>query len=51
MRGGAEGALVEAEGGWGGGLTRVSVERLDRIGDMHGYRPSMTVTQYAACKP
>jgi precorrin-6B C5,15-methyltransferase / cobalt-precorrin-6B C5,C15-methyltransferase len=35
----------------GGTLTRLSVERLDRLGNSHGYRPAMTVTQWAATKP
>ena len=32
-------------------LTRLSVERLDRIGGMRGFRPAMTVTQLRATKP
>ena len=35
----------------GGTLTRLSVERLDRIGGMRGFRPAMTVTQLRATKP
>ena len=35
----------------GGTLTRLSVERLDRIGGMQGFRPAMTVTQLRATKP
>ncbi len=31
----------------GGTLTRISIERLDSIGGMHGFRPAMTVTQWA----
>ena len=34
----------------GGTLTRLSVERLDRIGEMRGFRPAMTVTQLRATK-
>jgi precorrin-6Y C5,15-methyltransferase (decarboxylating) len=34
-----------------GTLTRLSVERLDRIGTMHGFRPARTVTQWVAVKP
>ena len=42
------GAFVgEAEGT----LTRLSVERLDRIGGVQGFRPAMTVTQLRATKP
>jgi len=32
-------------------LTRLSVERLDRIGGLQGFRPAMTVTQLLAVKP
>lgn len=46
-----EAVLFAAHARLGGTLTRLSVERLDRVGRMHGYRPSMTVTQYAAMKP
>ncbi len=35
----------------GAALTRLSVERLDRIGGLHGFRPAMTVTQLQAVKP
>jgi precorrin-6Y C5,15-methyltransferase (decarboxylating) len=35
----------------GGTLTRLSVERLDAVGGMHGFRPAMTVTQWAVQKP
>ncbi len=35
----------------GGTLTRIGVERLDAIGSMHGFRPGMTITQWAATKP
>ncbi|MCY4189788.1 MAG: precorrin-6y C5,15-methyltransferase (decarboxylating) subunit CbiE [Rhodospirillaceae bacterium] len=34
----------------GGSLTRIAVERLDRVGRLHGYRPAMTVTQYRTVK-
>ncbi|EFH11993.1 precorrin-6y C5,15-methyltransferase (decarboxylating), CbiE subunit [Pseudoroseomonas cervicalis ATCC 49957] len=43
--------LLAAFGRWGGELTRIGVERLDRVGAFHGYRPAMTVVQYAVCKP
>lgn len=46
-----EAVLIAARERHGGLLTRLSVERLDRIGTMHGYRPAMTVTQWAAVKP
>jgi len=46
-----EAALLAARARLGGTLTRLSVERLDRIGAMHGYRPAMTVTQWLAVKP
>lgn len=35
----------------GGSLTRLGVHRLDTVGSMHGFRPAMTVTQWAAVKP
>ena len=47
----AEAALLDARRRLGGTLTRLSVERLDRIGTMHGYRPAMTVTQWMQVKP
>lgn len=47
----SEAALMAAHTRLGGTLTRLSVERLDRIGRMHGYRPAMTVTQFVAVKP
>lgn len=46
-----EARLFEAEALWGGGLTRLSVARLARIGQRRGFRPAMTVTQYAVEKP
>lgn len=46
-----EAVLIAARERWGGSLTRLSVERLDRLGSMHGFRPAMTVTQWAAVKP
>ena len=46
-----EAALFAVHARRGGTLTRLSVERLDRVGSLHGFRPSMTITQYAAVKP
>ena len=46
-----EALLIAARARLGGTLTRLSVEPLDRIGTMHGFRPAMTVTQWAAVKP
>jgi precorrin-6Y C5,15-methyltransferase (decarboxylating) len=46
-----EAILIAAWGRLGGNLSRLSVERLDAIGSLHGYRPAMTVTQWAATKP
>lgn len=34
-----------------GTLRRLSVERLDRVGAFHGWRPAMTVTQWRVTKP
>ncbi len=47
----SEAALLSARTRLGGTLSRLSVERLDRIGGMHGYRPAITVTQWLATKP
>jgi precorrin-6Y C5,15-methyltransferase (decarboxylating) len=46
-----EAALFKARENFGGSLTRIGVERLVDVGRMHGYRPAMTITQWAACKP
>jgi precorrin-6B C5,15-methyltransferase / cobalt-precorrin-6B C5,C15-methyltransferase len=46
-----EAAMLQARARFGGSLTRLSVERLDRIGGMEGFRPARTVTQWAAVKP
>jgi precorrin-6Y C5,15-methyltransferase (decarboxylating) len=46
-----ESLLFAAHGTFGGTLTRISVDRLDRIGGMHAFRPAMSVTQWAATKP
>lgn len=46
-----EAALIAARGRLGGTLTRLSVERLDAVGHLHGFRPAMTVTQWSAVKP
>jgi precorrin-6Y C5,15-methyltransferase (decarboxylating) len=44
-------ALGAAWSARGGEMTRIGVERLDRLGGMHGFRPGMTVTQWLAVKP
>jgi precorrin-6B C5,15-methyltransferase / cobalt-precorrin-6B C5,C15-methyltransferase len=46
-----EQALFAARERFGGTLTRLSVERLDAIGSLHGFRPALTVTQWGATKP
>lgn len=43
--------LFEAFQAWGGALSRIGIERLGSIGDLFGFRPAMTVTQYRAVKP
>jgi precorrin-6Y C5,15-methyltransferase (decarboxylating) len=43
--------LFAAHASHGGSLTRLSVEQLEVLGTMHGFRPAMTVTQWAATKP
>ncbi len=47
----SEAVLLAARTRLGGTLARLSVERLDTVGRMHGYRPAMTVTQFVAVKP
>lgn len=47
----SETALFAACDRLGGTLTRLSVERLDRIGTRRTFRPAMTVTQWSAQKP
>jgi precorrin-6Y C5,15-methyltransferase (decarboxylating) len=46
-----EAALIAAQRRFGGTLTRLSVERLDAVGTLHGFRPAMTVTQWSAVRP
>lgn len=46
-----EAVLFDARRTHGGSLTRIGVERLVELGRMHGYRPAMTITQWAARKP
>ena len=46
-----EAVLFQAYSTYGGSLTRISVERLDGIGRMHGFRPAMPVTQWVGSKP
>ena len=43
-----ERALLEAQGRFGGALTRVGVERLDRVGGHAAFRPALTVTRWVA---
>lgn len=47
----SEAALLEARRRFGGTLTRISIERLAALGDYHGFKPAMTVTQFVATKP
>lgn len=44
-------ALARAHAGFGGTLTRLSVERLEPIGTLQGFRPARTITQWVAVKP
>jgi precorrin-6Y C5,15-methyltransferase (decarboxylating) len=46
-----EKALLAAQARYGGSLTRLSVERLDRVGGKQAFRPAMTVTQWSVAKP
>ena len=43
--------LFGAQARLGGTLTRLAVERLDRVGTMRAFRPAMPVVQWAAVKP
>ncbi len=43
--------LLLARARLGGTLTRIGIERLDRLGTMHAFRPALAVTQLAAVKP
>jgi precorrin-6Y C5,15-methyltransferase (decarboxylating) len=45
-----EAALLAARSRFGGTLLRIGLERLDKVGPMHAYRPAMTVTQWTATK-
>ena len=45
-----EAVLFAAHRRFGGSLTRLGVERLDRVGRLYGFRPAMTVTQWRAVK-
>ncbi|MGS0647102.1 precorrin-6y C5,15-methyltransferase (decarboxylating) subunit CbiE [Komagataeibacter melomenusus] len=47
----SEAAVIAAHGRRGGTLTRMHVERLEKIGRFHGFRPGMTVTSYTVGKP
>ncbi len=46
-----EACLLTARKAYGGTLVRLSIDRLEAIGSMHGFRPAMTVTQWAVTKP
>jgi precorrin-6Y C5,15-methyltransferase (decarboxylating) len=45
-----EAVLLAARARLGGTLLRIGLERLDKVGPMHAYRPAMTVTQWVATK-
>ena len=46
-----EAVLYAAQARLGGTLTRIAVERMDRIGTMRAFRPAMPVVQWEAVKP
>ena len=46
-----EALLITAWQAHGGSLTRLSVERLEPVGTLHGFRPAMAVLQWAVTKP
>lgn len=43
--------LVEIQKRYGGGLTRIGIERLDRLGSLHCLRPALGILQWQAVKP
>ncbi|GBQ08030.1 bifunctional cobalt-precorrin-7 (C(5))-methyltransferase/cobalt-precorrin-6B (C(15))-methyltransferase [Acetobacter cerevisiae] len=45
-----EARLMQAVQEWGGTLTRLAVSRMEGVGQMHGFRPAMSVTQWVAWK-
>lgn len=46
-----EARLMQAVQEWGGTLTRLAVSRMEGVGQMHGFRPAMSVTQWVVWKP
>lgn len=46
-----EALLFDAQSRRGGTLTRIAIDRMDVVGRMRAFRPSMPVTQWAAVKP
>ncbi|MGI9408343.1 MAG: precorrin-6y C5,15-methyltransferase (decarboxylating) subunit CbiE [Hyphomicrobiaceae bacterium] len=47
----SEAILLEAFRTLGGDLTRIAIERADPVGTLTGWRPGMTVIQWAVTKP
>jgi precorrin-6Y C5,15-methyltransferase (decarboxylating) len=47
----SEARLTELYARHGGELTRIAVARADNVGEMHGWRPAMPVTQWRVRKP
>lgn len=41
-----EAVLLAAQAAHGGSLTRIGIDRLDRVGSMHALRPAMRITQW-----
>lgn len=46
-----EAILARLHAAHGGTMRRIAISRLDRVGNMHGWRPAMPVTQWVAAKP
>lgn len=46
-----EAILLKAHADYGGALTRLSVQRADKVGGLTGWRPLMPVTQWCVTKP
>ena len=47
----SEARLAALHAAHGGSLRRVSIDRLEPVGGMHGWRPAMPVTQWRVVKP
>jgi precorrin-6Y C5,15-methyltransferase (decarboxylating) len=46
-----EAVLVARCRDWGGTLTRIALEHVERLGGYHGWKPARAVVQWSATKP